>query len=75
MSIVKINDEVEEMTVDEFARWACLAEAFIFLERKAFELGVDLDKLIKPKAIEDYMNERFVSMRHDVGVEHAMGNI
>lgn len=63
------------MSLDEYSRWACLIEAFHFLEQKAEELKVDLDALIKPKAIEYYVEERFLSMRHDVGVEHDLGNI
>ena len=75
MISINIKNGVVEMNLEEFSRWACLAEAFIFLEEKASEIGVDLDKLIKPMAIESYVEERYLSMRHDVGVEHRMGNI
>ena len=75
MITIKSGNKIEELTLDEFTRWACLAEAFYFLEQKAEELGVDLDKLLKPLAIEKYLEERFASMRHDVGIEYRMGNI
>lgn len=63
------------MDLEEFTRWACLAEAFYFLENKASELDLDLDKLLKPLAIESYVDERYPSMRHDVGIEYMMGNL
>lgn len=63
------------MSINEFARWACLAEAFHFLEEKSEELGVDLDKLIKPMAIDTYIQERYEAMNHDVMVEHYLGRI
>ena len=72
---IEKNEEIEEMSLDEFSRWAILVEAFTFLEERAEQMGVELDKFIKPKAIEDYINYRFLSMRHDVGVEYYLGNI
>lgn len=72
----KKDGSSEQMSLDEFARWASLAEAFHFIETKASEMGMDsIDKLIKPLAIEQYISERFPSMRHDVGVEYRMGNL
>lgn len=75
MITIETDKKIEKLSLDEFARWACLAEAFHFLEQKADELRVDLDKLLKPLAIESYVVERYDSMRHDVGVEYQMGNI
>jgi hypothetical protein len=72
---------VFEMSVDEFSRWMCLVEAFDFIEKKAQDLGVDPDDLLKPLAIEEYIHGsipkkfdgRFESMRHDVKCELEMG--
>lgn len=73
MITVNTNRGEDKMTVNEFSRWACLAEAFYFLEKKADELNVDLYQLIKPNAIEKYINERYESVRHDVEIEHGLG--
>jgi hypothetical protein len=75
VKIEKRDGAIEEMSVDEFSRWMCLAEAFHFIEKKAEELNVDVEKMLKPLAIERYIIDRFPSMRHDVGVEIEMGLI
>jgi hypothetical protein len=61
------------MPIDEFTRWMCLVEAFHFIEEKAQDLKVNVDALLKPLAIEEYIKERYLSMRHDVGVEAKLG--
>jgi len=66
---------VEQMSLTSFARWACLVEAFEFIDEKAEELGLDLKDVVKPLAIEHYINERFPAMLHDVTVEARSGNI
>ncbi len=72
----KKDGSVETMSVDEFSRWMCLVEAFHIIETKAEEMKLEnADKLMKPLAIEQYISERYPSMRHDVGVEHEMGII
>jgi hypothetical protein len=75
--MIQINkiSGVEYMSIDEFARWACLVEAFDFIAEKADQLGNDAFDFIKPSAFETYINERFSAMRYDVSVEYAMGNI
>ena len=79
MKKIKIEKEktgVEYMSLDEFSRWMCLVEAFYFIETKAKERGiVDIFALVKPMVIEKYIEERFPSIRHDVGVEFMLGNI
>jgi hypothetical protein len=70
----KNNGEVR-MSLSEFARWACLIEAFMFINDKASELGVNPIDMIKPLAVEEYIKERYEAMYHDVGVEYSMGNI
>lgn len=72
----KRDGSQEIMSVDEFSRWMCLVEAFYFIETKAAEMNMENpDRLLKPLAIEQYVVERYPSMRHDVGVEHRMGNL
>lgn len=74
VSINLSNGTTHTMSIDEFTRWMCLAEAFHFIEEKAAELQVDVEKLIKPLAIESYIKERFDSMKHDVSheIEHDL---
>ena len=81
IEINKSDGSVEEMTIETFARWMCLVEAFDFIEQKAKELGVDWLDMIKPLAIETYIhgNEaqgidgRYPSMLHNVRCEHSLG--
>lgn len=75
--MISLNrDGVEEyMSVDEFSRWMCLAEALTFIERHAEDMGIDSYEMVKPQAIDTYIKERFHAMKYDVELEHAMGNI
>lgn len=75
VEIERNDGSVESMSVSEFARWACLIEAFDVLNEKAAELKLDVGNLIKPNAIETYINERFPAMEHDVLCELKLGNI
>ena len=76
VAIERKNGSVETMSDTEFTRWACLIEAFDFIKEKAEQLGLDnMDLLIKPAAIEKYIEERAVSMLHDVTCEIQMGLI
>tara|TARA_R110000868_G_scaffold243770_1_gene499775 strand:+ start:1268 stop:1525 length:258 start_codon:yes stop_codon:yes gene_type:complete len=55
--------------LDEYTKWLCLIEAMEYIEQKALEIKVNLDNTdswIKPLALQKYVKERFVSMRHDV---------
>lgn len=72
---IKTKKGIIEMTCVEFAKWACLVEAFHFIQEKAVELNVNLDNFIKPLAIEKYIEERYPSMLHDVEIECKLGNI
>ena len=74
VEIPRNDGSIEEMSATEFTRWACLIEAFDFIREKAEQLGVDnLELLVKPNAIEKYIEERWVSMLHDVETEMKMG--
>lgn len=75
VEIERKDGSVEYMSVSEFARWACLAEAFEFLNEKAAELKLDVGNLIKPIAIDEYIKERYPAMEHDIACELKLGNI
>jgi hypothetical protein len=64
-----------EMTLTEFTRWACLMEAYHFINERAEELEVNPIDMLKPLAIEKYIDERYHAMLYDVRLEHEMGNI
>lgn len=61
------------MGFDEFVRWACLIEALEVVGGKID--SIDNDKWIKPLAFQKYIQERFHSMKHDLKVEAALGNL
>jgi hypothetical protein len=76
ITIDKHDGTTENMPIDEFSRWMCLAEALITIEDKAKELGFKVGDLTKkPLAICEYIRERYPSMLHDVGCEAKLGNI
>lgn len=73
--MIKINTKkgVVDMTLTEFARWACLVEAYLFIDKKADELGVNPINMLKPLAIERYIDERYHAMLSDVRYEYDLG--
>ena len=74
----KLKDgNVKEMDIDELTRWACLLEGVEQVAKKYEDLGesMDTDAWIKPLAFQKYIEERFHSMRHDLGVEVALGRL
>lgn len=73
VAIQRIDGSTEDMEIDEFTRWMCLVEALHFIEEKAKDLNIDVENMIKPLAIEEYIKERFLSMQHDVKVEVELG--
>ena len=77
MKMIKINCKKGDvvMSFNEFARWTCLIEAFEFIYKRAKELNVDASDMVKPMAIEKYIEERYLSVLHDVQIEHQLGNI
>jgi hypothetical protein len=62
------------MEFDELVRWCCLIEALEVVDGKE-DADIDSDKWIKPLAFQKYIDERFHSMKHDLKVEAAMGNL
>ena len=68
--VIRLNDGSRKvMSLEEMTRWGCLVEALEFILGKADDLGVELvGKLLNPIAIEKYINERYHSLRYDVGI-------
>lgn len=71
------NGTTKVMEFDEFVRWMCLVEGLDVISRACDErnLKANNDAWIKPLAIQNYIDERFHSMKHDLTVETLMGNI
>ncbi len=71
------NGTTKTMEFDEFVRWSCLVEGMDFIAKACQEknVSVDSDEWIKPLALQKYIEERFHSMRHDLSMEAALGNI
>ena len=67
------NGNTKTMGFDEFVRWTCLIEALEVVGGKVE--SSDNDKWIKPLAFQKYIQERFHSMKHDLKVEAALGNL
>ena len=64
---------IKKMEFNEFVRWACLIEALEVVGGKVDNISDD--KWIKPLAFQKYIGERFHSMKHDLKVEAALGNL
>lgn len=67
--VLTTGDRNISLGLNEYTKWLCLMEAMEYIEKKAVEINVDLNKndnWIKPLALQKYVKERFVSMRHDV---------
>lgn len=75
IDIQKSDGSIYAMSIDEFTRWMCLMEAFHFINKKADELKIDIKTMLKPTAIDSYIKERFLSMKHDIQVEIKQGLI
>ncbi len=75
MITIKTKKGGVNMSLTEFARWACLMEAYYFINQRAEELEVNPIDMLKPAAIEKYIDERFHAMLYDVRLEHESGNI
>lgn len=71
------NNTTKVMEFDEFVRWSCLIEGIDYISKACANnnmLSGD-DSWIKPLAIQNYIEERFHSMKHDLKVEATLGNI
>tara|TARA_R110002020_G_scaffold95882_3_gene229755 strand:+ start:3023 stop:3259 length:237 start_codon:yes stop_codon:yes gene_type:complete len=68
------DDTTKTMNFDELVRWCCLVEALNVVDDKE-DVNTADDKWIKPLAFQKYIDERFYSMKYDLKVEVALGNI
>ena len=64
---------IKKMQFNELVRWACLIEALEVVGGKVDNISDN--KWIKPLAFQKYIDERFHSMKHDLKVEAALGNL
>ena len=71
------NGTTKTMEFDEFVRWACLIEGIDYISKACADNNIESndDCWIKPLAIQNYIEERFHSMKHDLKVEATLGNI
>lgn len=75
INFMRYDGHIENMSVEEFSRWMCLAEALYLIDEKTKELKVDPEHLKKSSAIGDYINARYPAMLHDMKYEKVLGNI
>lgn len=71
------NGTEKVMEFDEFVRWSCLIEGIEYIKGACLQNNINVadDCWIKPLAIQNYIEERFHSMKHDLKVEATLGNI
>jgi hypothetical protein len=72
---LQIKDKPETMSLETYARWLCLMEAVYIVCKKADELKVPTDKdmsWIKPISFQKYMDERYVSMLHEIEIDKGL---
>ena len=67
------DDTTKTMQFNEFVRWACLIEALEVVGGRVD--STEDDTWVKPLAFQKYIQERFHSMKHDLKVEAALGNL
>jgi hypothetical protein len=74
VTINKSNGTSEEMTIETYTRWLCLVEALDVITQVAERKKIDLNNndWFKPIALQKYINERYLSMLHDVKCEEAL---
>lgn len=72
VSVKTKSNKEHVMDVETYARWLCLVEALEFINQKAKNSKIDLDKndnWIKPLALQKYIKQRYPSMFHDFKIE------
>ena len=77
VTINKSNGTSEEMTIETYTRWMCLVEALDVITQVAERKKIDLNNndWVKPIALQKYINERYLSMLHDVKCEEALAKL
>ena len=69
MVVLTNNGKNIPLGLNEYTKWLCLIEAMEYIEARAAKTKFNLDNnndWIKPLALQKYVKERFLSMRHDV---------
>jgi hypothetical protein len=74
MKKIKINraNVTEEMEIDTYVRWLSLMESIYIVSTHGEKIGVNIEKdmnWVKPINFQKYMDDRFVSMKHEVEME------
>lgn len=70
-----MNDEqLENFSDEQEARWVCLFEAVNVIAAKATQLGMKSDKFLKPLPIEKYVKERYPAVFKDLEYEKIHGD-
>jgi hypothetical protein len=75
VNIDKKDGSSEEMPIETFTRWMCLVEAFTILEDKIKDMELKKYNIVFPRAIDDYIKERYHGMLHDVTCEVNAGRL
>jgi hypothetical protein len=70
------NSQSINMSMEEKARWMCLAEAISVVDQKMTDMQVDPDEIdwVNPIAFGKYIKERYHSMLYDLKCEIALEN-
>jgi hypothetical protein len=70
------NSQSINMSMEEKARWMCLAEAISVVDQKMTDMQVDPDEIdwVNPIAFGKYIKERYHSMLYDLKCEIAIEN-
>lgn len=71
-----VNSQSINMSMEEKARWMCLAEAISVVDQKMTDMQVDPDEVdwVNPIAFGKYIKERYHSMLYDLKCEIAIEN-
>ena len=77
VTINKTNGTSEEMTIETYTRWLCLVEALDVITQVAERKKINLNNndWVKPIALQKYIDERYLSMLHDVKCEEALAKL
>ena len=72
------SGDAYDMSLESYARWLCLAEAFEYIDRgieKRKGRDRNIENIVKPIAIQKYIDERYHAMLHDVKVEEHVYDV
>jgi len=71
--ILKTNSGILKLTAEQFSRWVCLFEACDVITEHANKYNLASENLLKPAAIEEYIEKRYPSVLVDVEYEMVNG--